>query len=109
MNDFSHHPHLGHPVHSVLDVAEQAILARVREQVATTVRETLLAEFEALVQKKTNEALAEILFELSSERDILRMTDHIHVLVQWVKCKEEKRKFRTQTVVVNDDFPQDQI
>lgn len=102
MNDFSHHPHLGHPIHSVLDVAEQAILARVREEISLTVRETLLSEFEALVQKKTNEALAEILFEFYSERDILRMTDNVNVLVQWVKCKEEKRKFRTNTVIVED-------
>jgi hypothetical protein len=84
---------------SVLDAAEQYVVEKVRSEVSRTVREKLEAEFNALVQEKLNEILPQIIIQMREERDITSRTDDVRVLLEWVKCREEKKAFRTETVV----------
>jgi hypothetical protein len=84
---------------SVLDAAEQYVVERVKSEVARTVREKLEAEFNALVQEKLNEILPQIIIQMRVDRDIMSRTDDVRVFLEWVKCREEKKTFRTETVV----------
>jgi hypothetical protein len=84
---------------SVLDAAEQYVVEKVRSEVSRTVREKLEAEFNALVQEKLNEILPQIIIQMRVDRDIMSRTDDVRVLLEWVKCREEKKTFRTETVV----------
>jgi hypothetical protein len=84
---------------SVLDAAEQYVVEKVRSEVSRTVREKLEAEFNALVQEKLNEILPQIIIQMRVDRDIMSRTDDIRVFLEWAKCREEKKTFRTETVV----------
>ena len=88
-----------HPMFSVLDAAEQYVVEKVRSEVSRTVREKLEAEFNALVQEKLNEILPQIIIQMRVDRDIMSRTDDIRVFLEWAKCREEKKTFRTETVV----------
>jgi hypothetical protein len=88
-----------HSMFSVLDAAEQYVVERVKSEVARTVREKLEAEFNALVQEKLNEILPQIIIQMRVDRDIMSRTDDVRVFLEWVKCREEKKTFRTETVV----------
>jgi len=90
---------------SVLDVAEKAIVAQVKEEISRTVHERLSREFSELIQEETNRALENMIINLAHEKDSLRMADNVRILVEWIKCREEKRRLRTTTVIVQDDLP----
>jgi ribosomal protein S25 len=88
-----------HSIHSIIDTAEQHIYEKVRKEVRVEVTRTLLKEFDALIQEKINAAFAEITFNMYSETDMMTRSDYIKVFVEWIKAREEKRRYRTKTVV----------
>lgn len=74
-------------------------MEQVKARVAETVQKTLSEEFNALVQDKLNEVFSEILFELWEEKDPMRMSDNLVVMLEWAKCRHEKKKYMTETMV----------
>ena len=84
---------------SVYDAAEQHVFAEVRREVPETVRQKLLEEFDQLVQAEVTKALAEIIFRSRTTGDPLTRAMDVHVLIQWLKCREEKKRFRAREVV----------
>lgn len=88
---------------SVLDAAERYILEKVREETRRTVTEKLLAEFDELLQDSITKCLSEITFQMFQERDVVSRSDYVTILVEWIKAREQKRRFKTQQVIVEED------
>ena len=84
---------------TLLDTAEQFILERVRQSVRQAVTEKLLAEFNELIQEEISSALSDIVFSMCADKDPFNRTEDVRVLVEWIKCREQKRKFRTRSVI----------
>ncbi len=89
-----------HAAHvTALDVAEKYLIEEVKREVSERVKKVLLEEIGDQIQEAINTALAEITFNLRCEKDILTQIENIHVLVEWIKCREEKREYRTKRII----------
>jgi hypothetical protein len=84
---------------SILDTAEQYIYGKVKATVRESVTEKLLEEFNGIIQEAINSAFSEIIFKIAAERDVFSRAEDVRVLVEWVKCREDKKKYRIRNVV----------
>lgn len=84
---------------SVFEVAEIQILEMIKRDIRAEITEKLHKEFDVLIQDAITKAFSEMTFRLSRERNTMALCDQIHVLVEWIKCREEKRKFKTVSQV----------
>jgi hypothetical protein len=89
-------------LYTILDTTEKFIYEKVRESVRESVTEKLLGELNELIQEAINSALSEIIFKISADRGVFNRTEDVRVLVEWLKCKEQKKKYVTRTIVEED-------
>jgi hypothetical protein len=59
----------------------------------------LSEEFNDLIQSETNKAISEIIIRMYSSRDVLVRAEELHILLEWVKSREEKKRFTTETII----------
>lgn len=86
-------------IFTVLDASEQYVLQRVREEIKREVTRKLTEEFNELIQSETNKALSEIVIKMHGHKDPLMRAEEVHILLEWVKSREEKKRYVTETVV----------
>jgi hypothetical protein len=84
---------------TVFEVAERHIIEQVKNEVRHSVTKKILDELEEDIQSAVDKALCEITFNMQHEIDILRRADQLHVLVEWVKCRQQKRQYRERRIV----------
>jgi len=92
-------PSLLNSYSTAFDLAEQYIIEQVKNEVRHGVTKKILDELEADIQAAVEKALCEITFNLQYETDVMRRADQLHVLVEWVKCRQQKRKYRERRIV----------
>ena len=86
-------------VFSVLDASEQYVVEAVRSKIREEVQRKLTEEIVELIQETTNKVISEMLITLYSEKDIMRRAENVHVLLEWIKCREGKKHYMSETVV----------
>jgi hypothetical protein len=84
---------------TVFDAAEQHIIELVKREVRHNVKKKILDELETDIQAAVDKALCEITFNLQYETDHMRRTDQLFVLVEWVRCRQDKRKYRERRII----------
>lgn len=84
---------------SVLDASEAYVVERVRSKIKEEVQRKLIEEIAELIQETTNKIVSEMIITLHSERDVMRRAEQVHVLLEWIKCREEKKRYVSETVV----------
>jgi hypothetical protein len=84
---------------TVLDASEQYILQQVREEIKREVTRKLSEEFNDLIQSETNKAISEIMIRIYKHEDALMRAEEVHILLEWVKSREEKRRHVSETIL----------
>lgn len=87
---------------SVLDAAEAYVFEQVKQKVAEQVREKLLDQFNEMIQGELNRILPEIVLQMYTEKDIMLRSDNVQVMLEWIRCREEKKRFRTKTSIIEE-------
>ena len=84
---------------SVLDASEAYVVERVRSKIQEEVQRKLTEEISELIQETTNKLVSEMIIKIHSDKDIMRRAEEVHVLLEWIKCREEKKRYVSETVV----------